>query len=98
MGDIAADLKAVLPSDRFEVETLVVAQPGDAFRSDYRVLLFAPRIWAHLDKDGQADEPQDTALGLLNGFGLGASCLDGEAPQENGRGGELDHAVEAETY
>jgi GntR family transcriptional regulator len=71
--NIAADLAAVLPPDRFAVGTFVTARPAEALQAAHgrQPVLFAPRVWGALSPAQRADprafevryvyEPRDLA-------------------------------------
>lgn len=48
--NIAADLRRVLPPERFSIRPLISASPGNALRTTRgtQPILFAPRVWANL--------------------------------------------------
>lgn len=56
-GNIAADLRAVLPSDRFELLPTVESSPGSALATAAAAapVLFSPRAWAALSSAARAD-------------------------------------------
>jgi len=56
-GNIAADLRAVLPSDRFELVPTVESAPGSALSMAGAAapVLFSPRSWAALSPAARAD-------------------------------------------
>jgi GntR family transcriptional regulator len=72
-ANIAADVKAVLPADRFDVTPRVESSPGAALAAAPKAtpVLFAPRVWAALTPAQRADpraveiryliEPKDLA-------------------------------------
>jgi GntR family transcriptional regulator len=78
--NIAADVKAILPADRFDVTARVESSPGGTLATAPRgtPVLFAPRVWAALSPERRADprameiryliEPKDlAALGAVLG-------------------------------
>ena len=78
--NIAADVRAILPADRFDVTARVESSPGAALATapTGMPLLFAPRVWAALSPVRRADpramelryliEPKDlAALGAVLG-------------------------------
>lgn len=78
--NIAADVRAILPADRFDVTARVESSPGAALATapSGTPLLFAPRVWAALSPARRADprameiryliEPKDLAeLGAVLG-------------------------------
>jgi DNA-binding transcriptional regulator YhcF (GntR family) len=56
-ANIAADVRAVLPADRFEVKVRVESSPGTALAAARggTPVLFAPRVWAALTPVERAD-------------------------------------------
>jgi GntR family transcriptional regulator len=92
-ANIAADVKAVLPADRFEVTPRVEPSPGAALAAAPKgmPLLFAPRVWAALTPAQRADpraveiryliEPKDlAALGEQLGLAPASPRRAGAAP------------------